>query len=1317
MSSSILEKLLGALGRALEPGGDPQSLARRGLSALVQALDACGAWLRLREDGLTLRAAVGVEPPEEAQLTPQEAEALAAGRVLVYRLPEEATGPASARWGALGYRGLILAPLHREGELLGTLALLFAEGPPPVARALEEVLPLFGLVLERAHTEAELARRQWLLEALHRLDRAMLEGKSLLEVARIGAEAAHEFLKAQAVTVSLVEGGRRHLAAAVGEAVEPLVGQSAPLEEGPHAQAWRTGEPVLLSEIPGEGVPGWLLALTPLKNALVLPLKPDGPALGFVGLYGLSDPGAALPLAQAFAAQLSLALLHEQNREALLQRAREQEVLLRALEALGEAANPEEVARRLVELAPDLLPSEWAAVLLLEQGVLRVAAAGGALAGTVGQRLPPGRGVSWVALREGTQVVADTTKDSRIYTPPEVPTPPAGSEVATPLPGPYGEALGVLIVSRTAPPYTPQEARLVEALAQAGSTALRRARHDLEARLLLQGALLAAREADPEALAQGFARLMAQVVGGGRAAIWAHPEGRRPWRLLGTSGMGPEAAPFFEARFDPEVEGWAGWILRHQAPLVVEDTASPPVPPGPIEAPGLALYGVQSVLGVPVGEFGVAYAEPGSRGRFFAPFEVALAERLAGMLAGGLERHRLAVAERRVRRALERLAQVPPGDLEALVGALGESLEVRWAFIDRLLTPERALAAAVYGGEPFEYDLQGTPCADVFAGNFCEYRQGVTARFPEDRLAAEMGAEAYLGVPLRGESGQVLGILVAMHDAPLPEGEGALRREILLAYAQRAALELAQRENQARLEATARVHSLLRPAQSGQEVIQNAVEAALRETRATTALLSLYREEGDFLEVVAAAGYLAEAVRGQRIKRGTGLAWRVLEEGEPLYLEDASQAPQAIFFSGRPSRAAYLGVPLRDARGRTLGVLSADTAEQGGVLFPEDRHFLIALAEATGAAMARLEALHQAREEADRFRALAELSARLEALEEPGEILEEALEALHRISGFQVACFHEATPEGLRLGMVAGEPSEAWLHQARREVYPPGRGLRGQTLLSGQALYAPHYPEHPLALPGHIAAGLKCAAYTPVQLSGRTTGVLSLLDFRQAYLDDPLPLLGFAARRLANALEKAETLKQLRATREEALKALGLALEYRDLETAGHTERVTVLALRLAEEMGLTEPDLTHLRWGAYLHDLGKLAIPDGILKKPGKLSPEEWEQMKTHTALGEEMARRLGFLPPATLEVIRHHHERWDGGGYPDGLAGEAIPLLARIFALADVYDALTSQRPYKRAWSPEETLAEIAAQAGRHFDPELCRTFLRQAGREGGG
>lgn len=754
MTLGTLERILSNLSRSLAPDGDPETLAQQGLLALAEALGARGAWLRLRENGLALRAAVGVEPPEEARLTPWEAEALSLGRVLAYRLPEEAIGPASRRWAELGYRGLMLAPLRGEGGLLGTLALLFAETPPPgAAAALEEVLPLFGLILQRARAEAELERRQALLEALHRLDRAMLEGKCLVEVAQIGVEAARELLGARAATVSLVEADQRRLVAAVGEAVEPLVGQSAPLEEGPHAQALRSGEPVLLREIPAEGVPRWLLALAPLGNLLVLPLKPDGTTVGFLGVYGLSDPSAGLGLARAFAAQLSLALLREQDQEALQQHAKEQEVLLRALQTLGDLENPEEVARLLVELAPELIEAEWAAVLLLEQGVLRVAAASPEVAESIGQRLPSGQGVSWVALREGTQVVADAAQDPRIYTPPGSRAQPTGTEVATRLPGPYGEALGVLVVGRTAPAYTPQEARLVEALAQAGATALERAQHALEARLLLQGALLAAQDQGPEELAQGFARLLAQV-GGGRAAVWAHPEGKRPWRLLGTSGLGDEIEPFRQARFDPENEGLARWVQAHQRALAVEDLARPPLPLGPIESAGSQTYGVRSILVAPVGRCGVAYAEPGGRGKAFAPYEVALAERLCGMLAGALERHRLAAAERRVRRALERLAGVPPATWRRWCGPWGRAWRCAGPFWTGSSRPKRPWRWRSTGGNPSSTPSRAPPAPTCSPGSSASTARGSRPRSRRTAWPRRWGLRRIWASPCGGkESG------------------------------------------------------------------------------------------------------------------------------------------------------------------------------------------------------------------------------------------------------------------------------------------------------------------------------------------------------------------------------------------------------------------------------------------------------------------------------------------------------------------------------------------------------------------------------------
>ncbi|GBF07116.1 metal dependent phosphohydrolase [Deinococcus aerius] len=188
-----------------------------------------------------------------------------------------------------------------------------------------------------------------------------------------------------------------------------------------------------------------------------------------------------------------------------------------------------------------------------------------------------------------------------------------------------------------------------------------------------------------------------------------------------------------------------------------------------------------------------------------------------------------------------------------------------------------------------------------------------------------------------------------------------------------------------------------------------------------------------------------------------------------------------------------------------------------------------------------------------------------------------------------------------------------------------------------------------------------------------------------------------------------------RAAHESALRALGLMLEARDAETQGHTDRVTALALRLGQALGLSDAELRDLRWGAYLHDIGKVGIPDAILHHPGALDAPARARMQEHVAEGGRLAGQLSFLPRAALDVVMGHHEHWNGGGYPHGLAGEAIPLHARIFAACDVYDALTSERPYKRAWTHAEAAAELTRGSGTHFDPAVVSALLRLLEEDG--
>lgn len=183
---------------------------------------------------------------------------------------------------------------------------------------------------------------------------------------------------------------------------------------------------------------------------------------------------------------------------------------------------------------------------------------------------------------------------------------------------------------------------------------------------------------------------------------------------------------------------------------------------------------------------------------------------------------------------------------------------------------------------------------------------------------------------------------------------------------------------------------------------------------------------------------------------------------------------------------------------------------------------------------------------------------------------------------------------------------------------------------------------------------------------------------------------------------------------ESALRALGLCLEARDAETQGHTDRVTDMAVRLGRELGLTEADLRALRWGAYLHDIGKIGISDEILRHPDKLTPTMWSRMQEHVQDGVNLARQLPFLPLTALDVISGHHEHWNGAGYPKALSGEDIPLPARIFAVCDVFDALVSVRPYKRAWATGDAVAHIISQSGTHFDPQVVEAFVRMTAQD---
>ena len=179
-------------------------------------------------------------------------------------------------------------------------------------------------------------------------------------------------------------------------------------------------------------------------------------------------------------------------------------------------------------------------------------------------------------------------------------------------------------------------------------------------------------------------------------------------------------------------------------------------------------------------------------------------------------------------------------------------------------------------------------------------------------------------------------------------------------------------------------------------------------------------------------------------------------------------------------------------------------------------------------------------------------------------------------------------------------------------------------------------------------------------------------------------------------------------TYDTTLEALMEALDMRDTETQGHSRRVSEFTVAVARRMGIQEPDLTQMRWGALLHDVGKIGVPDAILRKPGKLTPEEWVEMRKHPELGRRILASIPFLEGA-VPIVYCHQERYDGTGYPRGLAGAEIPLGARIFAVVDTLDAMTMNRPYRRALPYEVARKEVIEFSGTQFDPKVVESFLQ--------
>jgi HD-GYP domain-containing protein (c-di-GMP phosphodiesterase class II)/HAMP domain-containing protein len=475
-------------------------------------------------------------------------------------------------------------------------------------------------------------------------------------------------------------------------------------------------------------------------------------------------------------------------------------------------------------------------------------------------------------------------------------------------------------------------------------------------------------------------------------------------------------------------------------------------------------------------------------------------------------------------------------------------------------------------------------------------------------------------------------------------------------------------------------------------------------------------------------------VRWDESPQGQGPSGRAIRSGFPVVVSDVvGDAHMALWRDTllRQGLASLAAFPMT-SRDRTFGVIEvmSDDAE---FFSPERVEIFAAFAHQAGAALENARLHAETEDRLEQLEALSKIDLAITSgldLKMTLRVILDQVTTRLRVDAADVLVLH---PHAQVLEFAAGRGFQemSGIAQTRLRL---GQDFAGRVALERRTISIPNLQEAEAAGPRAPGTPVEyfvsylldrehfvSYAAAPLVAKGRVLGVLEVFH-RTRVESDPtwLSFLEAMAGQAAIAVDNATLFDELQQSNLELARAYDTtlegwsrALDLRDKETEGHTERVTDLTVRLARAMGMSEDQLVHVRRGALLHDIGKMGVPDAILFKPGPLTDEEWKHMRQHPAHARDLLRPIAYLRPA-LAIPYAHHEKWDGTGYPEGLRGEQIPLEARIFAVVDVWDAVTSDRPYRPAWSKGQALNNIREQTGRHFDPRVAEEFVKLVGTE---
>ena len=1120
--------------------------------------------------------------------------------------------------------------------------------------------------------------------------------------------------------------------------------QGYPITEGLTGQAVRLGKILRRGEVSKEAE--YIEIASGIQSELCVPIRVNERVIGILNVeskkanaFDEGDERFLNTIAGGLGTTLEKLRLSKDEQ----QRARQLNSLYQATKSLTQSLKPEVIAEKLIANMDEMLGYEFGSVYLIEtESQMLVPLGIGQKAQNLDiyekdmgllltEKRPLGTGIlGWVAQHGQSIRSGDVNKEPRYL--PVIKN--IRSELCVPLIA-RGKTIGVVNIETTKPyAYTDADENLLAALASSAAIALENAQlYGTELKRREQAEMLRVATAglttsiEPDALNGIILDSLLTLVPYDSASIELLDEDY--WEIVAGRGL-PNEAALIGRRYKTQQGKW-GELENKRQPIILPDVR--------LDERFEKFLGteyIRSWMGVPMYTHGklIGYINLDSRiVNFYTTEHAAIAQTFGNQAATAFENARLFKSEQRRRREAEtlRLAATAISSTLDLNSVMEDILKALKQVIDYdsasvFLHEGDWLRLAVCQGfaEPDTLINRKFPASDPLLIKIRETRHPIIIQdVQKDPLFKNWGntqnIHGWMATPLLNR-GRVIGYITLDNYKPAAYDESNVETAMAFAYQAAAAIENARLydETQRRLselETINRLSASLRTTQPVDEMLNILLNETLNLIQTEHGSIWLYDSAEDHLAQRAARGELVH-LKNRSLKTSeshvigqTFLSGKVhVSTG---FISDSPTSGENRNNTAADMRAAC--IPIQSTAG-TMGVLMIGVDD--GHQISDQINLLTMLAEIAGNSIHRAQLFEHSREQIQRLTTLRDIDAAIASsfdLRLTLNILMDQTIKHLGVHAVDITLYHPDLQTITYLGGLGFQFSSATRPQVRI-----GEGLAGRVIIRHKTFHitdlqnSPEIKNEPLLK----REGFITYIGIPLIVKGQIKGVFEVFH-RAPLLPTPdwMEFLHTLAGQAAIAIDNSQLFENLQRSNQELIQAYDTtlegwarALELRDRETEGHTRRVTELTLHLAEYMGISESELVNIHRGVLLHDIGKMGVPDHILKKTGKLDANEWREMRQHPVYAYNLLSPISYLRGA-LDIPYSHHEHWDGSGYPRGLKAEQIPLAARIFSVVDIWDALLSDRPYRKAWPRDRVIEYLKDIAGTHLDPRVVEIFLR--------